>query len=105
VEPALAEITQQRIQDAQKYLDSNEDLKALIKKRSSFWNEINRYHDIIIVHKIQPLWTSRNNLAETDAEELALLILRYRLLGLDPEYFTNGAGSSDGNGEPGCTIL
>lgn len=92
-------ITESRIRQTKQLIEENADLKKLIADNQTYWKKIERYSSIKLVEKIQPIWNKRNSLKEKEAKKVTLLLLQYRLRGLDPEYFTHGAGAGD------CVIL
>jgi len=98
-------IIQERIQATQNLINTNSELQKVIEKHQTFWNQIKDYDLLWLVQEIQPKWNNRNKLSNDESEKLALLMLTYRLKGLDPEYFTCGAGASSGNGDSNCLII
>lgn len=83
----------QRIKETQACIDADPELKKLIADKQAFWNKIKTYSIHQLVAKIQPMWNQQKSLSEKKAKKLVLLLLEYRLRGLDIEYFTAGAGA------------
>lgn len=101
----MNEIIQERIQDTQTLINTNAELQVIIKNNQLFWDQIKNYNMLQLVQEIQPRWNTRNTLSKKEMEKLTLLMLAYRLLGLDPEYFTCGVGASSGSGNSNCLII
>ena len=92
--PLMADsIIAQRITETHKCIDENPELKQLIIDNQSFWRDIKGYSIQQLVAEIQPKWHKQSSLSEKKAKELILLLLEYRLRGLDIEYFKSGAGA------------
>ena len=101
----MDEIFQERIRTTQKLIDTDAKIKEIIQKNQLLWAKIKNYDTSKLIEELQHKWNKRNKLSQEEGEKLCLLMLAYRLRGLDVEYFTAGAGASSGNGESNCTIL
>ena len=93
----------ERIRATQEIL-AKPEIKEIISKHKDFWMDIQN-KGINIVYMIQPVWNKRNKISATESEKLCLMLLAYRLQGLDMEYFTSGAGASYGDGEGSCIVM
>lgn len=94
-----------RIQNTQNLINTEPELQKIIKDNTSYWDKVKTYDVIRLVKEIQPRWNNRNSLSDKESAKLALLMLAYRLQGLDVEYFTSGAGASYGDGDSNCVIV
>lgn len=86
-------IYQERIKATNDLIANNSEIQKLLADNKSFWTEIKDYSVIQLVSEIQPRWNQQNSLSQKDTVKLVLLMLEYRLRGLDMEYFTSGAGA------------
>lgn len=100
----MNQIIQDRIQTTQDLIDTNSDIQDVIKRHKCYWDQVKNYDDLLLIQEIQPRWCNRKQLSQTETEKLTLLLLSYRLHGLDPDYFVSGSGASSGNGDSNCTI-
>ena len=100
-----SDIIKERISSAQKLINENEEAQELIKRKHKYWVKVQSYNDKVLIKEIQNLWNNRNRLNEGDTEKMTLLLLTYRLRGLDTQYFISGDGASDGDGQQLKCIL
>jgi len=98
----MQSIIDERIRATKKLINENAEIRELIMKNQSYWDEIRHYNGVQLVQEIEPLWNNRYNITEVEAMKLTLLMLAYRLAGFDHEYFT--AGASSGNRDD-CVIV
>lgn len=94
------DITAKRIRETEQMIADDPQLQQLIASRHDYVQTIKTYDLNQLMNKIQPMYNKLNRLSEEEAEKLVLLMLEYRLRGLDMEYFTQGAG-----GRGNCSIL
>ena len=87
-------IYQDRINATNDLIATNSEIQELIRDNLSYWNKIKGYSVMQLISEIQPKWNELRSLSKKEASEMSLLMLEYRLRGLDIEYFTHGAGSS-----------
>ena len=78
---------------ADKLISENSELKKMIDENQNYYNQIKKYSFEELINNLQPRWSNQNFLNEKETMELTLLFFEYRVRGLDPEYFTAGAGS------------
>jgi hypothetical protein len=86
-------IYEARVKATNDLISSNQQIKKLLVDNKSYWDQIKNYSVMQLVSEIQPKWNKQNSLSEKEATKLTLLMLEYRLRGLDMEYFTCGAGA------------
>lgn len=95
-----------RIDEVTSIIENNPNLKELREKNSEYCSKIQKYEFEQLMGELQPLWTNQHFGTKEENEKMILLILEYRLRGMDMEYFTSGAGSFiRTKPEQNCVIL
>jgi len=98
--------TTQRINETKKTIDESPELKKLVEENTEYVTRIQKYSFDELISELQPKWSNQRFLEQREAEELTLLLLEYRLRGLDIEYFTQGGGSYiKTNKDSECSLL
>ena len=87
------ETKQRRIDEVKRQVESTPELKKMVDNNQEYVEKIKNYSFDDLMNELQPKWTNQRFLNEKEATEFALLIIEYRMRGLDMEYFTSGAGS------------
>lgn len=90
---AWDETKRSRIKEVEELMESNPTLKELREKNSEYCSKIRKYDLTHLIEELQPLWTNQHFGTEDEKKQMLLLILEYRMRGMDMEYFTSGAGS------------